>query len=137
GGHFWVWQNHQTEWMWTIIHSAEFRMESLAVNNKNESDPLRLKALNQAARELVLLQSSDWPFLITTWQARDYATDRFLEHKDHFEKLASMIENNQIDESFLSYLEDKDNPFNHIDYKIYLPEAVPTYSESANPVPSP
>ena len=136
GGHFWVWQNHQTEWMWTIIHSAEYRMESLANKFKDETDPLKLRALNQAARELVLLQSSDWPFLITTWQARDYATDRFLEHKDHFEKLASMIENNQIDEGFLQFTEDKDNPFNHINYKMYLPEAVPAYSDSANPVPS-
>lgn len=136
GGHFWVWQNHQTEWMWTIIHSAEYRMEALAKNNINESDPLKLRVLNQAARELVLLQSSDWPFLITTWQARDYATDRFLEHKDHFEKLASMIENNQIDETFLQYAEDKDNPFSHIDFKLYLPEAVPTYNQSANPVTS-
>lgn len=134
GGHFWVWQNHQTEWMWTIIHSAEYRMEDVAKANREEKDPLRLRALNQAARELVLLQSSDWPFLITTWQARDYATDRFLEHKDHFEKLCGMIEANQIDESFLSYLEDKDNPFNHADYKYYLPESVPTYKGDANPV---
>jgi hypothetical protein len=47
-----------------------------------------------------------------------------------------MIENNQIDEGFLGYLEDKDNPFNHIDYKLYLPEAVPHHTDSANPVPS-
>jgi 1,4-alpha-glucan branching enzyme len=135
GGHFWVWQNHQTEWMWTIIHSAEYRMEDLAEKFKDETDPLKIKALNQVARELVLLQSSDWPFLITTWQARDYATDRFLEHKDNFEKLASMIENNQIDEGFLNYLLDKDNPFDHIDFRVYLKEAVPHLAEnSANPV---
>ena len=43
------------------------------------------------ARENLLLQSSDWPFLITTWQAKDYATDRFREHVERFEKIANKI----------------------------------------------
>lgn len=136
GGHFWVWQNHQTEWMWTIIHSAEYRMDNIAQTFKNETDPLKVRVLNQIARENLLLQSSDWPFLITTWQARDYATDRFLEHKDNFEKLANMIEKNEIDVQFLEYLEDKDSPFSHVDYKLYLQEAVPVYQDSANPIPT-
>lgn len=134
GGHFWVWQNHQTEWMWTMIHAAERRMEQIAENNYEETDPLKLRVLNQITRELLLLQSSDWPFLITTWQARDYATDRFLEHKDHFEKLASMIENNNIDEEYLQYCEDKDNPFSHANFRYYHPSAVPNPVNDANPV---
>ena len=45
--------------------------------------------LSQAARELLLLQSSDWPFLITTGQAAEYATQRFREHVERFDRLAT------------------------------------------------
>ena len=53
-------------------------------------DKLLHRALNQMARENLLLQSSDWPFLITTWQAKDYATDRFNEHVDRFSFIADI-----------------------------------------------
>ncbi len=123
GGHFWVWQNHQTEWMWPIIHSAEKRMQSLAAKyQKVPTDNKVLhRALNQLARELLLVQSSDWPFLITTWQARDYAVERFRKHQENFEGLAGMIENNSIDEEYLVSLESVDNPFSVIDYRSFLP----------------
>ncbi len=80
-----------------------------------------LRALNQMARENLLLQSSDWPFLITTWQAKDYATDRFREHVDRFEKIADMIESGNIDEAALKEIESIDNCFSEIDYRVYLP----------------
>ncbi|HMW37376.1 MAG TPA: DUF1957 domain-containing protein, partial [bacterium] len=44
------------------------------------------------ARELFLLESSDWPFLISTQSAIDYATERFMEHHTAFEKLARLSE---------------------------------------------
>ena len=73
------------------------------------------------ARENLLLQSSDWPFLITTWQAKDYATERFQEHVARFEKIADMIENHNINEAELKEIEDIDNCFPTIDYRVYLP----------------
>ncbi|MDD3150062.1 MAG: DUF1957 domain-containing protein, partial [Candidatus Gastranaerophilales bacterium] len=122
GGHFWVWQNHHTEWMWPIIHAAEKRMENIAANYKSiPQDKNMHKALNQLAREILLLQSSDWPFLITTWQARDYAAERFREHQERFEKLANMIENNTINMDYVNELKSIDNPFDEIDYRAYLP----------------
>ncbi|OGI22894.1 MAG: hypothetical protein A2255_05690 [Candidatus Melainabacteria bacterium RIFOXYA2_FULL_32_9] len=122
GGHFWVWRNHQTEWMWPIIHACEKRMQNLAAKYPViPQDKLLLRALNQAARENLLVQSSDWPFLVTTWQARDYAVERFRKHQENFERIASMIENNNIDEEGLTYIESVDNPFSEIDYRVYTP----------------
>lgn len=122
GGHFWVWQNHLTEWMWPIIHSCEKRIiEIVSKYEKQPENHLLLRALNQLARENLLLQSSDWPFLITTWQAKDYATDRFREHVDRFEKIADMIENNNINDDVLREIESIDNCFSEIDYRVYLP----------------
>ncbi len=122
GGHFWVWQNHLTEWMWPIIHSCEKRMIDITSRYQEvPEDKLLHRALNQLARENLLLQSSDWPFLITTWQAKDYATDRFREHVERFEKIADMIDNNCIDENALQEIESIDNCFSVIDYRVYSP----------------
>ena len=108
--------------MWPIIHSCEKRINAIASNyEKVPSDKLLLRALNQLARENLLLQSSDWPFLITTWQAKDYATDRFREHVERFETIADMIENGSIDEGKLFEIENIDNCFDNIDYRVYLP----------------
>ena len=82
-------------------------------------DKLLHRALNQLARENLLLQSSDWPFLITTWQAKDYATDRFNEHVDRFSLIADMIESCSIDDGKLQEIESIDNCFPVIDYRVY------------------
>ena len=42
---------------------------------------------NQAARELMLAQSSDWPFIMTTGSTVPYATRRFNEHTIRFTRL--------------------------------------------------
>jgi hypothetical protein len=41
---------------------------------------------------LLLLQASDWQFLITNWSARDYAERRYLFHYSDFTKLCEMVE---------------------------------------------
>ena len=122
GGHFWVWQNSMTEWMWPIIHSCERRMMDLTSKHEQiPQDKLLHRALNQVARENLLLQSSDWPFLVTTGQAKDYATDRFREHVERFEQIADMIDNNSIDDAALNAIEAIDNCFPVIDYRVYTP----------------
>ncbi|MDP2954663.1 MAG: DUF1957 domain-containing protein, partial [Chloroflexota bacterium] len=88
GNHF-TWLNTDTQWMWPLIHEAERQMEGLVARYPH-AQGARREALNQAARELLLLQSSDWPFLITTGQAREYATHRFQEHLARFKRLAEM-----------------------------------------------
>ena len=122
GGHFYVWLNHLTEWMWPIINGCEKRIiDIVAKYEKVPEDKLLHRALNQLARENLLLQSSDWPFLITTWQAKDYATERFEEHVARFEKIADMIEAGNINEEELVKIESIDNCFPVIDYRVYLP----------------
>jgi 1,4-alpha-glucan branching enzyme len=120
GGHWQVWLNNQTEWMWPIIHSAENDMQQLASNavSKNNGDDLTKRALRQASRELLLLESSDWPFLVTTGQAKDYAVERFNEHGERFQSLVAMLKSGQIDESKVALYESIDNCF---------PEVQPRY----------
>lgn len=119
GGHF-TWMNVDTQWMWPIIHRAERTMERL-VSEHPDAAGETLELLNQTARELLLLESSDWPFLVTTGQAKEYATQRFSEHVERFDQLVAMVDKSQpLDENereILKGLEERDNPFPAIDYR--------------------
>jgi 1,4-alpha-glucan branching enzyme len=121
GGSHWTWLNPETEWMWPFIHNAERRMEQLVAENPS-AEGWRLAALNQVARELVLLQSSDWPFLITTGQAKEYATARFQQHMARFNRLAMILESGRFgsdEERFLETTASLDNPFPTMDYRVF------------------
>ena len=119
GGHF-TWLNPDTEWMWPVIHKAERQMEELVAAYPNAAG-IQRDVLNQAARELLLLESSDWPFLVTTGQAKEYAIERFNEHVSRFEALAEFAAagENLTDEqrAHLAELHEADNPFAAIDYR--------------------
>jgi len=116
GGHYQVWLNPQTEFMWPIIHSCEKRtIDILHKYEGQKPDALTQKALDQLVREKVLLESSDWPFLVTTGQAKDYATERFEEHVERFNQVADMLESGKIDEPKLAAIADIDIIFAEID----------------------
>ena len=120
GGHF-TWQNADTDWLWPIIGVASLKMEEL-VARYPEADGGMRKILNQAARELVLLQSSDWPFLITTGQARQYAENRFLEHVNRFQQLAGIADSGHADKAALTLCNqiwELDKIFPDIDYRSF------------------
>jgi len=121
GGHYWVWDNPDTHWMWPLIHEAEERMGGLVNRFKETADPLTTRFLNQAFRELLLLQASDWPFLVTTFQAKDYAVERFNRHLDNFNELAMAVEDGPFDDSIVADLESVDNPFPNVDFRWFQP----------------
>ena len=121
GGKHYVWCNPETEWFWPYIDEAERLMES-AVKRFVPSAGLVCGLLNQAARELLLLESSDWLFLVTTRQAKEYASQRFLLHYQRFRNLISMLEKGEFGEKEINYLEEIeeiDNLFPEIDYHIF------------------
>jgi 1,4-alpha-glucan branching enzyme len=120
GGHFQVWYNNETEWMWPIIHDCEQEMARLEAQYRGGT-ALEQRALNQAVRELLLLQSSDWPFLVTTGQAYQYAKDRFNEHAERFSEIAKMIRTGSIDEGRLHAIEDIDNCFPTLNHTWFTP----------------
>jgi 1,4-alpha-glucan branching enzyme len=121
GGDHSTWLNAETEWMWPLIHEAERRMEVLVARLLN-AEGERLEVLKQVARELLLLESSDWPFLVNTGQAVDYAVERFQGHLARFNRLAMMAERGSLDEDDRAYLQEcqhLDNPFLNVDYRLF------------------
>ena len=78
-----------------------------------------LRALNQAARELLLAQSSDWAFIMKTGTMSEYAHKRTRDHISRFTKLYTDIRANCVDEAFLAEIEWRDRIFPEIDYRVY------------------
>ena len=89
GGHY-VWMNHETAWTWHLIYDAEKDYRDLVERRGRGHDEVMRRLMKQAARELLLMQASDWQFLITTWAAHDYASARIKCHHDDF-KLVTRI----------------------------------------------
>ena len=114
-----VWLNPGNDYMYRHLHNIAERMHYLATIYQ-EPHPIQKRALNQCARELLLAQSSDWPFIITTNTMVDYAHKRVRDHVGRFNALADMIDKDQIDIPYLEDIEYKDLIFPDIDYKIYI-----------------
>jgi 1,4-alpha-glucan branching enzyme len=84
-----------------------------------EAGGLTARALNQAARELLLAQSSDWAFIMTAGTMSAYAERRTREHVSRFTRLYEMIRGGGVDEAWLVGVEGKDTIFQEIDYRVY------------------
>lgn len=89
GGDHRVWLNPDTEWAWDRVYGAESEWVEHVTRGAGADGDLR-RVLAQAGRELLLLEGSDWEFLISTWTARDYAERRIAEHYAEFKRLSEM-----------------------------------------------
>jgi 1,4-alpha-glucan branching enzyme len=110
GGDFRMWSNEATSWVWKLERSASRRFEALeATAPRRAAEPLFDRLRAQTLRELLLLQASDWPFLITTGAALDYATQRVNEHAAAFDRLFEMTkrraEGSPLSADEVAYLE--------------------------------
>ncbi len=116
GGEHFVWDNADNHWMWAPIYETEARMEALASRYPDPAPDFEA-TLKQASREVLLLQSSDWQFQVTTGQAREYAIHRFSQHLERFEKLASALESGRADADLAAEYYAQDRVFADIDHR--------------------
>jgi len=130
------WLDTANDWIYPHLHEAGRLMKDLAEKNaeliqgnfgkKPVKSALRYRALNQAARELLLAESSDWPFIIKSQTMVPYAQKRLKLHLNRFYKLCQDIDKDSIEESWLKEIESRDNIFGDIN-------CVKHYLEMANP----
>ncbi|MDP2682964.1 MAG: DUF1957 domain-containing protein [Deltaproteobacteria bacterium] len=123
GGYHWIWLNDTNQWTWKHIYEAEEEMIKIArqYGNKKE-DNLLQDILKQAARELLILEASDWQFLISTFSAKDYAEARIVRHYEDFKRLAGLARDkgegkdiSNSDKIFLDMCQKRDDLFPDID----------------------
>jgi len=115
-----VWLNPTNDYAHRHLHKAGNRMCELAWEFKDETDELKIRALSQCARELLLAQSSDWLFIITNGTMVEYAHKAIKERIGRFTKLYFELKEGKINEEYLEDIEEKDDIFPEIDYKIYI-----------------
>lgn len=120
-GYFEVWVNSANDWIYKHLHRAEERMIHLAERYPDAAG-LQARALNQAARELLLAQSSDWAFIMTSRTTVPYAERRTREHVARFHALADGLDS--IDAEVLAELESRDSCFPELDYRVFHPGRV-------------
>lgn len=89
-GNHQVWLNPETSWTYSHIYPAERYTRDVCTSGKWKDSEVGKRIVQQLCRELLLLESSDWQFLITTGAARDYAEIRFLTHNDQFNDVKSI-----------------------------------------------
>lgn len=116
------WLNETNDKIYRHLHKATERMIEMAYRFGNPY-PLQHQALNQAARELLLAQSSDWPFIMKTGTMVEYAVKRVKTHLHRFNQLYQGIYRDEIDPEWLDKLSYLDNIFPDLDYSVYRLQA--------------
>ncbi|HHW60598.1 MAG TPA: DUF1957 domain-containing protein [Syntrophomonadaceae bacterium] len=105
GGKHYVWDNQETGWMWDIICQASKEYQDIKRNYGADSSEISLRAQAQALRELILIESSDWLFMVSNNLTRDYAMKRFFEHYAKFLRITSVIREGSYSDNFIQWLE--------------------------------
>ena len=113
-----MWLNETNDWIYPHYDASARRMIGLA-NRYPAATGLLRRALNQAARELLLAQSSDWAFIMKTGTMVEYATRRVIEHVRRFSDLAAAIEGDRLEEQPVHRYEKAWPIFPAIDYRVF------------------
>jgi len=114
------WLNDSNDWIYPLLHKAGAELEKLVADLQGKTvNELQQRALNQAARSLLLAQASDWPFILKSGTTADYAKKRITDHLARFNYLHDTIRKNRIDERYLTALEIMDDIFPDLDFRDY------------------
>ena len=121
GGAFEVWCNRGNDWLHRRLFDCRERL-SAAVHQHGQTSASTVvgRALRQATRELMLAQSSDWPFILTMGTQMGYGVKRPVVHLSRAHRLLAGLENNAVDEADLLQIEERDNVFPDVDPLSFL-----------------
>jgi len=115
-----VWLEGSNDWIYRHLHQQAIRMSELAMRFPKEKG-MRKRALDQALREMLLAEASDWAFIMKTGTTVPYAVRRSREHIYNFTRIyESMMSGGRQQEWFLG-VEKRNNVFRKIDYNCCAP----------------
>ena len=121
-----VWLKASNDWIYRHLHEGADRMVELAGATSGRRTPLHGARLNQAARELLLAQSSDWAFIMKTGTMVSTPSSGPTTTWADFTRLYEQIRSGSVDERWLADVEGRDNIFPWLDYRVYASR--PSYS---------
>jgi 1,4-alpha-glucan branching enzyme len=113
-----VWMDGSNDWVHRHTHKAIERMAELIERYPSETG-LRQRALNQAAREVLLSQASDWPFIMRAGTAVPYAVSRVKDHVANVAHVYEALRKGAIGTEWLTRVERQHNIFPDLDYRVF------------------
>jgi len=114
-----VWLAAENDWLYRHLHATAERLHALCRSYPSADERTR-RALTQALRELFLAQASDWAFMMSRATAAEYATRRTHDHLLRCRELCTGVERGAVDDLRLGALEDTDNLFPSLDYRVFV-----------------
>jgi 1,4-alpha-glucan branching enzyme len=113
-----TWLDAANDWIYRhIIRSLE-RMMELAERFADDTG-LKERALNQAAREILLAQASDWAKTLSKGESPEYARSQIEGALRNFTTIYEALGSNYISTEWLTNLERQHNIFPHINYRVF------------------
>ena len=120
-GYLRAWLNETNEWIYPHLQVAQERMTALAkkYSKRKTTTALQKRALKQAARELLLAQASDWPFILRAGTSPDYARRRVKDHLLRFIALHEQLTRDERGRKMAGRIEARDNLFPDVDWNYW------------------
>ncbi len=125
-GNHGVWLNEQTRWMWETEHRAETRLLAMLQQLPWRGNDSIRQMLQRGARELLLLQASDWPFVVHSKGAADYGIQRFSGHATRFDRATTIAESlaaggtmGSLEQIQIAEMDAHDDVFAELDLSLY------------------
>ncbi len=120
GGYNAFWLNPGNDWIYPHLHDAARRMNAVACQHAAALPGSWVhRALQQAARSLMLAQASDWAFIMKSDTAKEYALRRTRDCLARFNYLEQSVRDGSIDERRLQALEVMDQVFPGLQPAVY------------------
>jgi 1,4-alpha-glucan branching enzyme len=118
GGYAETWLDASNDWIYRHIFRAARRMVEVSGRFPNDTG-LKERALNQAARELLLAMGSDWPKMLRRGINSEYAGNQIEEALKNFTDIYETLGSNYISTEWFTALEKRHPVFPFINYRVF------------------
>jgi 1,4-alpha-glucan branching enzyme len=112
------WLDAANDWMYRHLARALDRMIELAERFPDNTG-LKERALNQAAREILLAQASDWPRMLYHQDSSGYARSQVESSLRNFTTIYEALGSSYLSTEWLTALERRHNIFPQINYRVF------------------
>jgi 1,4-alpha-glucan branching enzyme len=113
-----TWLDASNDWMYRHIFRSVRRMIEMTSRFPNDTG-LKERALNQAAREILLALGSDWPKMLALGINSEYARDQIEDALRNYTTIYESLGSNYISTEWLTVLEKRHPIFPFINYRIF------------------
>nr|AGS53329.1 glycoside hydrolase, family 57 [uncultured bacterium contig00014] len=113
-----TWLDASNDWMYRHTMRAVERMVEITERFPNNTG-LKERALNQAAREILLVLASDWSKMLYKQENTEYARNQIESSLRNFTTIYEALGSNYISTEWLTHIEKRHNIFPNINYRVF------------------